>query len=152
MVLMCKMIISLGVFFHFFKILIFWIVRGVKGKKIAWNDKELCLSHLICQEPYIVWSSFVVHKCKGQKMAQNDKKKLYHSVSQELYLIWLRFLVHICKMMISPAIFFSFFQNSHFLGFSKVINKCQKEILRCAPPSWNVCDFYVYIYTYSKRW
>ena len=33
-----------------------------------------------------------------------------------------------------PAIIFHFFQNSDFLGFSKFINKCQKEILRCAPP------------------
>ena len=65
-------------------------------------------------------------------------------VSQELYLIWLWFLVHMCKMMISPAIFlfyfFLFFQNSEFLGFSKFINKCQKEIIRCVPPS-HVCDF-----------
>ena len=36
--------------------------------------------------------------------------------------------------------FFSFFQNSDFLGFSKFINKCQKEILGCAPPSSHVCD------------
>ena len=26
--------------------------------------------------------------------------------------------------------------------FSKFINKCQKEILRCAPPSSQVCDFF----------
>ena len=31
-----------------------------------------------------------------------------------------------------PAIIFHFFQNSDFLGFSKFINKCQKEVLRCA--------------------
>ena len=36
--------------------------------------------------------------------------------------------------------FFSLFQNSDFSGFSKFIYKCQKEILRCAPPS-HVCDF-----------
>ena len=39
--------------------------------------------------------------------------------------------------------FFSFFQKSDFSGFSKFINKCQKEILRCAPPSSYVCDFFV---------
>ena len=50
-------------FFHFFKILIFWIVREVKMQKIPQN-KKLCLSHLICQKSYIIWSSFVVHKCK----------------------------------------------------------------------------------------
>ena len=65
---------------------------------------------------------------KSQKMAQIDKKKLSRSISQELYLMW--FLAHICKMMISPA------------SFSKFINKCQKEILRCAPPSSYVCDFF----------
>ena len=43
--------------------------------------------------------------------------------------------------MISPAIFFHFFQHSDFSGFSNFINKCQKEILRCAPPSSRVCDF-----------
>ena len=26
-------------FFHFFEILIFWTVRGVKGQKIAQNEK-----------------------------------------------------------------------------------------------------------------
>ena len=34
-VLMFKMIIPPGFFFHFFKILIFQVVRGVKGQKIA---------------------------------------------------------------------------------------------------------------------
>ena len=95
-------------FFHFFKMLVFWIVREkVKGKKCP-------------------------------KMT----RKLSHSISQELYLIWLWFLVHVCKMMISPAIFFLFFQKSDFSGFSKFINKCQKEILRCAPLSSDVFDFF----------
>ena len=55
--------------------------------------------------------------------------------------IFLYYPLHMCQMMISPAIFFSFFQTSDFLGFSKFINKCQKEILRCALPSSHVCDF-----------
>ena len=46
-----------------------------------------------------------------------------------------------CKMLISPAIYFSFFQNFDFLGFSNFINKCQKEVMRCVPPSSHVCDF-----------
>ena len=58
---MCKMIISPGVFFHFFKILIFWVVRGVKRQKIVQNGKKFCPSHLISQEPYIIWLSFSVH-------------------------------------------------------------------------------------------
>ena len=105
-VLMCKMIISPGVFFHYFKILIFWVV-------------------------------------KVQKMTQNDKK-ISHYISQELYLIWLWFLVYMCIMMISPAFFFFFFHFFKILifqGFSKFINKCQKEILRCSPPFSHVCGF-----------
>ena len=35
------MIISLGVFFNFFKVLIFWVVRGVKGQKNSQNDKKM---------------------------------------------------------------------------------------------------------------
>ena len=34
------MIISLGTFFYFFKILIFWVVWMVKGQKMAQNDKK----------------------------------------------------------------------------------------------------------------
>ena len=44
-------------FFIFFKIFIFRAVRGVKGQKIAQNEKQqlhLCLSHTISQEPYII--------------------------------------------------------------------------------------------------
>ena len=36
-------------------------------------------------------------------------------------------------------LFFIFFGRHKYLFF-KFINKCQKEILRCAPPS-HVCDF-----------
>ena len=74
-------------------------------------------------------------------MPQNDKTNLLHSISRELYL-WLWFLAHMCKMMVSPAMFFSFFQNSDFSTFLKSVNKCQKEILRCAPPSSHMCDFF----------
>ena len=38
---------------------------------------------------------------------------------------------------------FSCFQKSDFSGFSKFINKCQNEIIRGAPPSSYVCDFFV---------
>ena len=38
---MCKMMISPGVFFFFFGILVFWAVRGERegGQKIAQNEK-----------------------------------------------------------------------------------------------------------------
>ena len=37
---------------------------GVNGQKMVQNEKSICHSHSIFQEPYIVWLSFVVHKCK----------------------------------------------------------------------------------------
>ena len=50
--------------FTFFRILIFGVVRGVKGQKTVQNDKKFYLSHSISQEPYIIWFSFIVHMCK----------------------------------------------------------------------------------------
>ena len=38
----CKIIKSPGLFFIFFKIMIFWVVRRVKGQKMAQNGKKLC--------------------------------------------------------------------------------------------------------------
>ena len=59
------MMVSPGVFFIFFQILIFWAVTGVKGQKIAQNEKEqLHLSRAISQEQYSIWSWFLVHYCK----------------------------------------------------------------------------------------
>ena len=40
MVHMCKMIISPEFFFHFFKMLIFWVVRGVKRHKLVQMTKN----------------------------------------------------------------------------------------------------------------
>ena len=57
--------ISRSFFFHFIKILILRVFRergGSKGKKII--HKKLCPLHLVSKEPYIIWLSFVVHKCK----------------------------------------------------------------------------------------
>ena len=129
----CKMIISLGTYFQFFKILIFQVVRGAKGQKMVQNNKKVSLSHFISLELYIIWLSFMLHMCKmiisscgfffflnfnfwgcvrgvkGQKAVQNDKKFcLLHSISQETYIIWLSFMVHICKMIICSGVFFVF--------------------------------------------
>ena len=57
---LCKMMI-IQVFFIFFKILILWIFRGVKGQKKVQNGKKLGLLHSISQEPCIIWFSFMVH-------------------------------------------------------------------------------------------
>ena len=99
MVHLCKMMISLaGFFFHFFKILILWVIKGggVKGQKMVQNEKKICLLRSISPESYI-WFLFMVLMCKmltsrsffhffkiliflvvrgvkGQKIVQNDKK------------------------------------------------------------------------------
>ena len=95
----------------------FWLVGGLSPSPPSRENPELCS---ICQEPYIIWLSFMVQMCKiiispgvffnfkilifwvfkwlkGQKMAQNDKIfRLSHSISQEPYIIWLWFLLHMC--------------------------------------------------------
>ena len=65
MVHICKMVISPGVFFFFSKFWFFRLFGGLKGQKTVQNDKNLCLSHSISQEPCIIWLSFMVHMCKG---------------------------------------------------------------------------------------
>ena len=50
----------------FFSILKFWFsgLSGLKGQKMAQNDKNSCLSHSVSQEPYIIWLWFLVNMCK----------------------------------------------------------------------------------------
>ena len=99
-----KIIISSGVFFHFFKILIFQVVRRVEGQKMAQNEKKLCCAlylrnHTSCDlclwyTCVTVWyPQGVLHLfqififgvssgVKWQKVAWNDK----NSVCLTLYL------------------------------------------------------------------
>ena len=59
---MCKMMTSPDFFFHFFKILIFWNVRGVKGQKWPKMTKnDVHLSMYTPQELYLIWLCFLVH-------------------------------------------------------------------------------------------
>ena len=130
--------------FFNFKILIFRLVKRLKGQKMAQSDKNSCLLHFIFQEPCIIylhlWYTCIYKRIiypgiffifffwflgslggggvvKGWKVAQNDKKLcLSHSVSQEPYIIWLWYMVHMCEMMISPEKNF-IFQNFDFWGF-----------------------------------
>ena len=113
-------------FFHFFKILIFRVVRGLNGRNFS-------PSLFISQEPCIIWLSVIVHlskmiqspgffhffkvlifcvyNVKVQKTVQNDKKFcLSRSRSQEAYIIWLSFMVHMCEMLISLGDFFQYFK------------------------------------------
>ena len=148
---MCKMIISAGGFLNFFKILVFWVVKGVKGQKMVQNDKK-SLSCSISQEPYIIWLSFmvmckmmlslgfffqffqilifqIVREVKLQKTVQNDKKLCPSCfISQEPYIIWLSFMICMCKMIISPG-FFSVFQNFDF-------ESCQEAERAKKVPKW----------------
>ena len=133
--------ISPGIFFIFFEIFIFWAVRGVKGQKIAQNEKrKLHLSCAISQEQYSIWSWFsyscikwwylqaffhffeiliflVFRGLKGQKMVQNDKKK---NVRWSPYpRNHTSYNCHLCCTFVKwyyLQAFFSFFQNFDFLG------------------------------------
>ena len=101
MVHMFKVIISPGVFFffnYFFKILLVFVVRLVKGQKTIQNYKKFCLSHSIppgnihhmiaiysthvqnantsgyfFQSFKALFSQIVRVTVKGLKMVQNDK-------------------------------------------------------------------------------
>ena len=63
MVLMCKMIISLGVFFNF-KILTLRIVRGLKDQKMAQNDKNLSVTPYISGTIYHMIFIYGAHVCR----------------------------------------------------------------------------------------
>ena len=132
MVHLCEVTISQGSFFHFFKILIFWVVRGVKGQKMVQNKRKFCLSQSISQQLYIIWFSFMVHMCKiiismgifknfsklwffrllGSKGKKNGPKwqKLCLScfVSQEPYIVWSSFMVHMCNRINLQGFFYFF--------------------------------------------
>ena len=75
-------------------------------------------------------------------MAQNEKKSCLTSYLRNCTSYDCGFWYTCVKWWYLQQ-FFSFFQKSDFSVFSKFINKCQNEILRCAPPSSNVCDFFV---------
>ena len=111
-------------FFSFFQNYDFAVASGVKEQKTTKNERKLF------QEPYLIWSSFMIHLCKmiispgvffifpkfrfsgllGDTRAKNSAKwqkcLFIHSISQEPYMIWLSFMVHICKMIC----FFQFFK------------------------------------------
>ena len=172
MVHMCKRIIYVQVFFFFYIFSKFWFLGSIvehKSKKWA----EMTKGYVCASTPYLSKHTsydrvFLLHKFKIMtspdlcfiflkfwfcgllrrervKKAKNGpkwQKILSHFISQELYRIWLWFLVNMCKIMTSPANLFIFLK-SDFFGFSKFINKCQIEILRCVPPSAHLCDFSV---------
>ena len=144
-----------GCLFYFFKILIFKVVKSIKGQRMAQNDKKLCLQCLISQEPYFIWILFMLHMCKriiypvfyifqnlifgiasgvkGQKMAKNDKKL---SVCSNRYLrkhtsyYWCTCdtnMVHMCKKMLNDDIS-AFFSVFFFFNFSRGVCTRAKDV------------------------
>ena len=118
---MCKRIISPGFFFYyhyyFLKVLIFWVVRRVKGQKWPKMTKNsvLCTLYLRNHTSYDLDLWYTCYT-KNDPKWQNDS----NSISAELFFIWLWVLVHMCKLMISSAFFFfffSFFQSHIFQVF-----------------------------------
>ena len=111
-------------FFQFFKILIFWVVMGVKGQKTVQNDKKNSDCHPSCLRNHTSYNCHLWYTCyqifskfwffrllKGKKVKKLSKmtKKVSPPcfMSHEPYIIWLSFMVHLCKMVISPGYFFS---------------------------------------------
>ena len=115
-------------FFQFFKILIFQVVRGLKDKKQSKMTKNS-----VCHALYL------------RDHTPNDCH-LWH-----IWVKWcLQQIVSFFKILILGFFrvvkgqkllthFNSFFNNYLFFKF---INKCQKEILRCASPFSHVWFFY----------
>ena len=108
-------------FFHFFKILIFRVVRvgwgmggGQKWSKMTKNS--VCRAPYLLLEPHIIWLSFAVHKC---------------------------------KMTISPGIFLIFFKYRFFglLGGSKSKGKKWSRMTLSVVPLYHTS----YIIIYGKR-
>ena len=120
--------------------------------KMVQNDKQLCLLCSISLEPYIVWLSFMVHKCyamiispgifflqffkilifcvvmrgggKGGERAKNCPKwQQILSVTLHI-IIWSSFMLDLYKVTISSSVFFNFWK-FWFSGLL-VVYKCKK--------------------------
>ena len=82
---------------------------GWKGKKWPKMTKKNCLLHFISQEPYIIWSWFMVHMCKRiifpGALARNYACCTPY-LSKHISYDW--FFLRKFKMMTSPDAFFIF--------------------------------------------
>ena len=92
MVHMCKRIISPKVFFHFLKILVYWVnyfVSVVKGQKMAQSDKKD-----ICSTPYLrkhtsLWSWFLVQKTSILWFVRGKEGTKWHKMTKTSVLLTL---------------------------------------------------------------
>ena len=88
MVEMCKMIISPGVFFSA-KILIFQVVKRLKGQIMDQNDKNFCLLHLIFQEPYIIWYDlYLCYTCMYKRIISPGIFCIFFSQNFDFWDYW----------------------------------------------------------------
>ena len=127
-------------FFQFFKILIFWVVRGVKGQKMFQNDKTFCPLRWTSQEPYLMYLSFMVHVYeivispgiffifskfwyfglfgwwKGKKQSKITKNCVCQAPYFRNHTSYDCYLWYTCVKWYCLQVVFSFFQNFDFLG------------------------------------
>ena len=104
-----------------------WLLRFL-GSKRAKTDLKL---------PISLSSALCFRSCRSYHQDfDNDIHRCF-----SLYFFKKCNIVNIKIILFLLAHFNSFFNNNLFFKF---INKCQKEILRCAPPSSHVCDFLTY--------
>ena len=114
MVPMCKIIISPGVFFNF-EILVFRVVRGLKGQKMAQNDKKFCLSYSVSQELYIIWLWFFWYACV---------KWLY---LQQIFFIFQNFVFGVAQYLRNCRSYHQDFDNDLYRCFSFFLKKKKQQ-------------------------
>ena len=119
--------------FSFFKILILGFLWGYK---LAKNNLKLPIS--VCSALYLRNG----RSCRSYH--QDFDNDIYRCSS--LFFFFKCNIVNIKIICFLLAHLNSFFNNYLFF---KLINKYQKEILRCAPPFLHVCDFFI-IYKIRK--
>ena len=113
---------------------------GGKRAKNGPKRQKFCLSHSISQEPYIIWLRFkyvfalYLRYCRSYH--QDFDNDIYRCLS--LFLFFKKCNLASIKFFFPLLAYFNIFLNNYL--FFKFMNKCQKEILRCALPS-HVCDF-----------
>ena len=96
-------------FLHLFKILIFWVVKVVKGQKLVQNDKKT-----VCCTPYLRnHTSYDFPGCQGGERVKNDPKwqkflSVASYISGTIYHMIFMF-IFMYKRIISWDIFFFFF-------------------------------------------
>ena len=102
-------------FFHFFKILIFWVVREFKGQKMIQNDKTFCPLHSISEEPYIIWPGVTVSKMPHMRLLH----------AQKIYGVRLKIFWDIITK-VAPKVYLQLWWRSHWPG-SGVSEECSKS-------------------------